>query len=163
MLVAFTDNEIVRATLQRHCASSANTAFWAAPLFESCARRRIVITSERISTDNNKLADFGSRLTMPGIQHQPCAELLNAHCKRLFSSRKPEHVPHTILEEAGVLPVRRMICPRLAMVDLNRHYTHKADSLGSKGAASYAPGCSRSRLNGLTVSTQVVVLVSCAG
>jgi len=56
VLYVFTDNTIVEATLNKRAAKSKGTAFWAAPLFDLCYKRRILIRALRISSPNNVLA-----------------------------------------------------------------------------------------------------------
>ena len=121
ILHIYTDNVIVERTLANKCARSEGVAFWAVPLFESCYERKVLIIPHRITSENNVLADFGTRMKVPGVS-SPSDLAINKHIKQLFEERTPSHVPHRKLVDCGSVADVEPACPSLERVDLSEHY-----------------------------------------
>ena len=100
VLYVFTDNVIVEHTINNRSAKTKGTSFWAAPLFELCYKRKVLIRALRITSKNNVLAphswlpeqvdSFVCMRTMCVVQSVCAAYAVQYHvvgCVRDFGSR----------------------------------------------------------------------------
>ena len=121
VLYLYTDNTIVERTLARRAAKSDCIAFWAIPIFERCYKHGIIIKPRRITSINNKISDFGSRLVVPGIS-SPSIQQLNTRCEQLWEQCGPDTWPHKKLIESGTIAPAQCVCPVIDKIDVSEKY-----------------------------------------
>ena len=121
VLYLYTDNTIVERTLARRAAKSDCIAFWVIPIFERCYECGIIIKPRRITSVNNKISDFGSRLVVPGIP-APTTLQLNARCKQLWDQCGPDTWPHKKLVESGTIAPVQCVCPVIDKINVSEKY-----------------------------------------